>query len=416
VARRFGEDRELAVALQNPGLLHVLQGDLDRAEAILMESFAASRRDPSYLFVATSLDSLGESWIRRGRLLDAARILGAAEAIREMIGARPFPIARARLEPLLAGILTGEQAEPFARSWNDGRALGLEGVLDAVLPQSTEGAPGAPGPGEVPAAAPAPAGPAVAVGPADDVDLRIHALGPLRVQVRGRMLDGGVWSYAKPRELLVFLAVHPPGRTRDEIGRAIWPGASAAQVKNSFHVSLHHLRKTLGEAAWVVTEGDRYRLAPELRYELDADRFEREARTALRAELHDPEALRAVRALYTGDFLEGEVVGPWHEEHRDRLRRHWVDVSLRLAGALEQAGDDAGAAPIYQEVAVREDLNEEAHRGLMRTWARGGERERALRHYERLVALLLDELDADPEPETVALQETLRVPSGTPPG
>jgi hypothetical protein len=35
-------------------------------------------------------------------------------------------------------------------------------------------------------------------------------------------------------------------------------------------------------------------------------------------------------------------------------------------------------------------------------------RGRALRHYERLVALLRDELDAEPEPETVALFDRLK--------
>jgi DNA-binding SARP family transcriptional activator len=54
-------------------------------------------------------------------------------------------------------------------------------------------------------------------------------------------------------------------------------------------------------------------------------------------------------------------------------------------------------------------LNEEAHRRLMSAWARGGDRVRALQHYQRLVTLLRDELDAEPEPETVAVHEALRL-------
>jgi predicted ATPase/DNA-binding SARP family transcriptional activator len=422
VARRFGEDRELSVALQNLALLHIMLGDLARAEPLLMESFAASRRDPSYLFVATSIDSLGEARIRQGRILEAARVLGAAEAIRDLIGARQFHVTRIRLEPLLAELLAGDHAEDFARAWAAGRELSIEAVLDEIL----AGAPPATArpATEPPARAEAPGGPpahahAQADGyeeetsPAGEgtLDLRIRALGPLRVELRQRPLDGGVWSYAKPRELLVFLAVHPAGRTRDEIGRAIWAGASPAQVKNSFHVSLHHLRKTLGDGAWVVMDGERYRFAPDIRYDLDSDRFEREARAALVADPPSVERLRQARALYGGDFLEGEVVGPWHEEHRDRLRRLWVDVSLRLAQLLEDAGDDAAAGPLYHEVAVREELNEEAHRGLMRTWSRTGDRPRAVRHYEGLIQLLRDELDSEPEPETVAVYDSIRLPT-----
>jgi DNA-binding SARP family transcriptional activator len=98
------------------------------------------------------------------------------------------------------------------------------------------------------------------------------------------------------------------------------------------------------------------------------------------------------------------------EEHSDRLRSLMVDLGLALGAALEAEGDDDAAAGVYHAVAAREELNEEAHRRLMLAWARAGDRVRALRHYERLVALLRDELDAEPEPETVRVYETLRVP------
>lgn len=208
----------------------------------------------------------------------------------------------------------------------------------------------------------------------------------------------------------MFLALHPAGRTREQIGQAIWPGASPTRAKNSFHVTLHHLRKALGAPEWVVIEGDRYRLSPELRCDLDADAFGREAREALQAPLAGSRLLRPILALYRGDLLEGEVTGPWVEEHRDRLRRVMVDLGLALGAALEAEGDTAGAAEVYHAIAVREELNEEAQRRLMLAWTRGGDRARALRHYERLVTLLREELDAEPEPETVGLYERLRLP------
>jgi DNA-binding SARP family transcriptional activator len=298
-------------------------------------------------------------------------------------------------------------------------------VLDEILethagpmPPTTAASPATREPQEGDAGLAAPAATAAAIAPATGIpgtgaDLRILTLGPLCIHLRDQVLDAGAWSYARPRELLVYLAVHPEGKTRDQIGRAIWPHASAAQLKNSFHVTVHHLRRTLGDPAWVVLDGHRYRLAPTLRLHVDASLFEQEARAALRVqEGHDNiGTLTALRALYGGDFLEDEVTGPWCEEERDRLRRLWVDISIRLAGALETAGRHAEAASIYQEVAVKEELNEEAHRGLMRAWARLGERARALRQYERLVVLLRDVLDAEPEPETTSLHQTLRTTS-----
>jgi predicted ATPase/DNA-binding SARP family transcriptional activator len=402
VARRFGEDRELVMPLQTLALLHIRTDALERAEPLLMESFAASRRDPSYIFVATSLDFLAECRIRQGRVAEAGRYLGAAEAIRERIGATQYAVARAHLDPLVADIRAGADGEAFRRHWATGRGLTIQEILDEVLATVALVTPD-------PHAAEAGDGPASAPTAAPDAPhLRVRTLGRLQVQLRGEPVDEGAWAYAKPRELLVYLAVHRGGRSRAEIGRAIWPTSSPAQAKNSFHVSLHHLRKTLGDSTWILTEDDRCRIADGIAVELDAERFENEARLALQQGDGAVERLREARSLYTGDFLDGETAGPWHEEHRSRLLRLWADVSLRLAAALEAAGDDLAAAAVYHEVVVREELDEAAHRGLMRTWARTGERARALRHYDRLVAFLRDELECDPEPETVQVRDSLR--------
>jgi predicted ATPase/DNA-binding SARP family transcriptional activator len=397
VARRFGQDRELSVALQNLALLHLMQGHTDAAGPILLEAISAARRDPSYFFIATTLDVLGELRIRQGLIREAGRVLGAAEAIRATIAADRFEITRRRLEPLLAEVEAGPAGADLAAAVAEGRALRMEEILDEVL-----------GPEGAPADEPAAPSLAARVPRPGASGLRVSALGPMEVVLDGVTMAADAWPYAKPKELLVLLMLHPAGRTREQVGRALWPGASAAQVKNSFHVTLHHLRKALGDAGWVVIEGDRYRLAADRPWELDANRFDTDARAALAAP-PGVDALRSILAGYRGDLLEGEVAGAWVEDERDRLRRLAVDLGLALGAALEAAGDERGAVDTYHAIAVREELNEEALRRLMAAWSHMGDRPRALRQYERLVTLLRDELDAEPEPETVRLYESLRV-------
>jgi predicted ATPase/DNA-binding SARP family transcriptional activator len=421
VARRFGQDRELSVALQNLGLLHILLGDFATSEPLLLEALAAARRDPSLFFIATTLDGLGEVRIRQGRVAEGARIIGAAESIRDLIAAPRFAVNQKRLDALFEDLATGPDRIPFETARAEGRAVPMEAILDEVL--SGAGITGPTGvraeearavPGSVVEAGSglvANAALSAETVQAAEADLRIAAMGPLLVTVRGRPLEAGAWPFAKPKELLVLLALHPAGRTREEVGRALWPAASPARVKNSFHVALHHLRRTLGGPEWVVMEGDRYRLSPAVTIELDADRFEREARAALRNTAPDPDRLRAVLALRRGELLEDGFAGAWIDDHRDRLRRLAVDLGLALGGALEATGDAAAAAETYHAIATREELNEEAQRRLMLAWAAAGDRVRALRHYDRLVALLRDELDADPEPETVRVAETIRQPA-----
>jgi predicted ATPase/DNA-binding SARP family transcriptional activator len=424
VARRFGQDRELGVALQNLGLLHILRGDVAAAEPILLEALTAARRDPSIFFIATTLDGLGEVRIRQGRVAEGGRIIGAAEAIRDLVAARRFAVNQTRLDALFASLAAGPDGAAFETTRADGRAVPMDAILDEVLSGASPAGTMA-GRSNGAAVAEASAGDPLGVGsrveasydtprepsPAATADLHIAAMGPLRVTVRGRPLEADAWTFAKPKELLVLLALHPAGRTREEVGRALWPGASPAQVKNSFHVALHHLRRALGGPEWVVMEGDRYRLSPAVTVELDADRFEREARAALRQPAPDPDHLRAVLGLRRGDLMEDDVSAAWIDDHRDRLRRLSVELGLALGGALEAAGDVAAAAETYHAIATREELNEEAQRRLMRAWAAAGDRARALRHYDRLVALLRDELDADPEPETVRVAESIRQPA-----
>jgi predicted ATPase/DNA-binding SARP family transcriptional activator len=424
VARRFGQDRELSVALQNLALLNILKSDVATAEPLLLEALAAARRDPSLFFIATTLDALGEVRIRQGRVAEGGRIIGAAEAVRDLIHARRFAFNEKRLDALFQSLAAGPDGGVFEAARADGRTVSMEAILDEVLAgeavveapagradrteasRPAAGDPGEDDSGSVPQAA-LPVGAA----PGGEAELGIAAMGPLQVTVRGRPLPADAWPFAKPKELLVLLALHPAGRTRDEVGRALWPGASPTQVKNSFHVALHHLRRTLGSPDWVVIEGDRYRLPPAVTIDLDADRFEREARAALREAAPAADRLRGVIALRQGELLEDDVVGAWIDDHRDRLRRLGVDLELALGAALETAGAAAAAAETYHGIATREELNEEVQRRLMLAWAAAGDRVRALRHYDRLVALLRDELDAEPEPETVRVAEAIRQPA-----
>ena len=94
------------------------------------------------------------------------------------------------------------------------------------------------------------------------------------------------------------------------LGLAFWPDASAAQVKNSFHVLLYRLRKALGRADLVVIDDERYQINPELATWFDAGQFERELTAARR----DPARLEDALSLYGGDLAAEETVGDWAVE------------------------------------------------------------------------------------------------------
>ena len=398
LARLFGMPRELGISLQNTGMIHIERGELARAEARCFESLEQFRHDPSHLFIATSLDYLGETLGQRGRLLDAARLLGAAEATREAVGAVRFPINEKRLAAKLPGFIAAAGDGAWREAWEVGRAQAPDRILDE-LPDPTE-----PSPARVTDDRGPEDPPSTASGAGPVVDLDVKVLGSFEARVEGGDFDPDRWSWAKPREALVYLLLHPQGATRDRMGAALWPDTPPSRLKSSFHVALHHLRKSLGYPEWVVLQGDRYGLAPDLVTSLDVHAFE----DAVRGADGDVGRLREAVSLWRGEILEGESVGPWVEEHRERVGRLYEEACLVLGRALVEEGADGEAADLFHRVVLRDPLREDAHRPLMAAWARMGQRSRALRHFEEMRAFLSRELDAEPEAATLALAESLK--------
>jgi DNA-binding SARP family transcriptional activator len=245
--------------------------------------------------------------------------------------------------------------------------------------------------------------------------LSILALGPLEIRRDGEIVPPSEWGSARPRELLLYLLDHPEGRTKEQIGLALWPDASPAQLRSSFHFTLHHLRRALGRPDWIRFNRDRYRFDRSLGYEYDAARFERHLDDAERLRHARPAApgevireLEAAVRLYRGDFLEDSPPGTWQEERREELRRRYEEALLALGELLFAEERYREAAEAYRRALARDNLLETAHRGLMLCYARQGERERALKHYPVLVSLLREELETEPDEEITALYERLR--------
>lgn len=353
--------------------------------------------------LALDLEGLSACASRRGRYADAVRLMGAVDALRERSAvALPASDAADRAERTTR--LRDKLGDAFETTYAEGRLLPMDDVVavatDASVMHTSEF--------RVPAFVPSNRD-----GETKRQGLRVSALGPLQVSIGDRTVDAAAWGSARPRELLVYLLMHPEGKTKEQVGLVFWPDASAAQVRNNFHVTLHRLRKVLGTPNWVQLAGDRYRIDPAVIDELDVAEFEREVEATRRALVRgggsvDTSALERALARYRGDFLDGEPVGDWHLEHRDRLQRVYVDALMELGGRYVEEDRHAKAADAFRRVLARDDLHEEALRALMRSLAEAGERSQALRAYRHFATRLREELEAEPEEETLQLSEQLQ--------
>ena len=407
LSERIGFREGLAWSLEQQGLLALDRGD-PAAAGLLRRSLLIHRELQDRWRVASALEGLAALALTRGSAGTAARLLAAAEALRERIGTVIPPCESPRHDQTLAGARAA-LGDGFAATWQQGTLAPLED-LEAELPAAV-GGPTAPAPDPVADAVPVPGPvdsvPAPAARPPADV-LRIRALGEATVSRGDVPVTAADWGYAKPRELLFLLATSRP-LTREQVGAALWPEQPAHQLGNSLHTALRGLRRALGRSDWVLYSDRRYSLNIAGEYDCDVATFElalAEARNARGGDAALPELQRAV-AAYGGDFLAGLAAGEWAAARRDELRRSFESALLATGRLHAAAGRHQAAATAFRRAVAHEPLNETAHRELMESWASLGETARAVRHYEELTRQLAGQLGVPPSAETTALYQRL---------
>jgi predicted ATPase/DNA-binding SARP family transcriptional activator len=400
--REFNYPVTIAHSLATLARVEFARGNIDEACNLVIEGLELEFAINDAWGIALAMDVVAMTAARRNNYEDSLRILAGTEAFRERVAiALPGP-APAERESLVAR-LRAELADRYEAIRAEGRALPLPELVRFAL---AEAARHTVEQRILPAVEPAP------VVAETRPKLRVTALGPLQVFVGDQLVDPAAWGSARPRELLVYLLMHPEGRTKEQVGLAFWPEASSSQLRNNFHVTLHRLRRALGGAEWISLTNDRYRVDPALIGEFDVTTFERDV-TAARRAMKRREAGAAARleealSRFRGDLLDGEPVNDWHVEHRDRLQRMYVDALMELGARHFEEERPAKAADAFRRVLVRDELHEDAALALMRCHAAAGERAQALRVYRRLSEKLQQELDAEPGDELVRFSEELQ--------
>ena len=354
----------------------------------------------------------------------AARLFGGAEQRREELSTVLPRSQQVIFDQGLAALREKLGRRELSELMAAGAALSLPELVRLVLGETPAAPPAvqpvpvaAPAPSPVPsplqlAESPAAAEPQVAENPpAAAGALRVSALGKTLVEVSGISQLEALGS-SRTRELLVFLLLQKEGATKEEVGLALWPEASASQVRNSFHVTLHRLRAVLGHAEAIRVVGHRYSVDPAFVGFFDVPLFEEGAKAALarvkkKSEGDDPAELMALIGLYRGELLEGESAGEWHLARRDRLQQLFVELLAHAGSSLQKAGRWAEAAEIYARRIEIDDLDEEAYRQRMVCLEALGQFKEAQRLYRKLVGVLDKELGVEPEPASREIGERL---------
>jgi predicted ATPase/class 3 adenylate cyclase len=135
LCRKLGDRRSAAMALFVLGLTELRRGNLGRGSALLEEGAQISRELGDRLGAPYFAEGLAKLSAMRSRPVRAARLWGAAEALREREGLSlsKFDRANSGYEQDLALVRSALDEATFDAAWAEGRALSFEQAVDYLL-------------------------------------------------------------------------------------------------------------------------------------------------------------------------------------------------------------------------------------------------------------------------------------------
>jgi predicted ATPase/DNA-binding CsgD family transcriptional regulator len=134
ICREIEDDWALALALRNLGIGAFRQGDYEQAVVHLRESLEVLRDTGNPLYMQ-NLELLAAAVSMDGEHGRAAWLFGAAEALREAVGAFVLPLYRAEYDLGVAAARAGLDEEAFAKARAEGRTMTPEQAVECALPK-----------------------------------------------------------------------------------------------------------------------------------------------------------------------------------------------------------------------------------------------------------------------------------------
>jgi DNA-binding SARP family transcriptional activator len=220
------------------------------------------------------------------------------------------------------------------------------------------------------------------------------------------------WPRRSAKTLIKLLAIQPGHALhRDQVVDILWPRVNAESALNSLGKALHAARHALQpglprrqDSAYLrLTDG---MLVLDTEHAIvDADEFEQLAEDALRC--REIAAYDAAFVAYGGELLPEDRYESWCSERRTALAELHIRLLLGMAEALEGRGSHGEAAERLRDVLQQDPTRESVHRQLMRLYAWTGGPDQAIRQFHSCEAVLRQELDVTPGPETISLYDEI---------
>jgi predicted ATPase/class 3 adenylate cyclase len=133
------EQESFAFVLRRLGRVRQHQGDAGAARAHFTEALALLQGHGEPRGIAECLEGLAGVAAAQGRPVHATHLIGAAELLRERIGAPLPPVERGEHDRRLAAARAQLDEEAFAAAWSRGRSISLRQAIAEALEEAPAG-------------------------------------------------------------------------------------------------------------------------------------------------------------------------------------------------------------------------------------------------------------------------------------
>lgn len=215
----------------------------------------------------------------------------------------------------------------------------------------------------------------------------------------------------KAEALLIYLAATDRSWSRDSLATLFWPETDDLTARKNLRDILPSLRRQLGD--YLLLDDETIGLHPGRQYKCDVSQFSAVLERPLQNVKTD--SLADTLALYRGEFLEGYATSRisvdfelWGLRERERLHQLALMGFTTLCQRQQETGAYEAALTTNRQLLKLAPWDEAAHRQQMMLLVQSGQQAAALAHFEMCRQILADELDVEPDTETVQLYAQIK--------
>jgi DNA-binding SARP family transcriptional activator len=203
---------------------------------------------------------------------------------------------------------------------------------------------------------------------------------------------------------------------RDELLELLWPDSTPNRTGHRLHVAVSQLRQALDPEgqpiSYIQHEDDHYSIGVSAVL-TDCHLFDTyysagKERLARRDHHGAASAFEAALSLYKGDYLSDHLYAEWTHSPRAHYAEQRLNALVFLCEHAAHEERLAGVLDYAQQILRIDNLQELAHRWLMRVYHRTGQRALAIRQYKTCADLLQQELGVSPSGQTECLHAAIR--------